>query len=88
MDLDETFGVARRPSHGERDVLAVALDVHTTNTGAYERSEEAQATDRAFLKERLAAWMPQWSNETKKDLGFLRFDEAVRHLLMAVLEEK
>ena len=37
-------------------ILQVALDVHMTTMGSYERSEETQKVDIAFLKERLANW--------------------------------
>ena len=71
----------------DRGLLEMALDIHATNTGAYERSDEAQEADKAFIRERLKQWMPQWDNETPEHTQFWRFDEAVRNLLRTVLEE-
>ena len=73
--------------HDNRSVLEIILDVHTTNTGSYERSDEDQTKDQEYLAKRLKDWYPQW-DLSKSQAGFLRFDEAVRNLVKVVLEEE
>lgn len=75
------------PLQDKRSVLEIALDIHTTNTGAYERSDADQNKDKEFLTKRLKDWHHQWDLTTKEKASFLRFDEAVRNLVRTVLEE-
>lgn len=45
---------------GRASILNVALDVHMTAVGSYDRSTGMQANDVAFLEQRLAAWEPSY----------------------------
>jgi len=74
----------------KRSLLEIALDIHTTNTGAYERTDAENQADKEKLAKRLEEWHPQWTlgKGSDRETTWLRFDEAVRHLLLTVLEEK
>ncbi len=68
-----------------RSMLEIALDVHTTNTGAYERSKDLQQLDIWLLEKRLLTWLEYSGSHQEK--GFHKFDKAVKHLIEVVLEE-
>lgn len=54
-----------------RNILSVALDVHSTAAGSFERSEEDQRRDLQTLRERLDNWKPTTHEKYKM------FDDAV-----------
>jgi len=67
---------------GERTVLGVCIDVRSTKTGSLERPEHEQISDILLLREILDTWVvqesPRWAH----------FDECVRSLILAALNEK
>jgi hypothetical protein len=63
-----------------RSLLDIALDVHMTNTGAYERGEQSYVADLRHLAKKLEEWEPGHANS-------LDFDMAVRELVEAALQE-
>jgi len=69
----------------ELDLLRVALDVHMTAMGSYERSYATgaaeQLNDVALLLTRLANWKPSSAGRSSD------FDEAVRNLLRVAVKE-
>jgi hypothetical protein len=64
-----------------RSVLDIALDIHMTTTGSYERSDEEQEADIAALKKRLDEW------KRSDILSSRPFDDCVRHLLSVAIWE-
>ncbi len=64
-----------------RSVLDVALDVHMTNTGAYDRPSQDQQDDLSVLREYLDNWRPSIPKECE------RFDNAVKEVIQAALVE-
>ena len=63
------------PEQKGRSILQVALDVHMTNTGSYERSDTDQQEDIQLLRRKLDTWEPPYTNA---------FDDAVRILIEMV----
>jgi hypothetical protein len=61
----------------DRNLLQICLDVHMAQTGAYERTEAEQRADRHLLRDRLWKWRESPNI----------FDEAVRQLIRATLNE-
>jgi hypothetical protein len=60
-----------------RSIVQIALDVHTTAAGSFERSDAAQFYDIGILSTVLDAW----------DEPTSEFDSAVRMLIETALEE-
>lgn len=63
-----------------RGILQIALDVHMTTSGSYERSNILQEKDIAILKNKLENWEPSLLNSRF-------FDECVRNLIESVVLE-
>lgn len=61
-----------------RSVLQLALDVHTSSTGSFERSVEDQERDCLALREVEHTW---------KNRGSCDFDDAVLELVRAAIHE-
>lgn len=71
----------REGDGGGRDTLLdVALDVHMTAVGSFDRSEERHTKDVVILQYAL----DHWKEGSPKSL---QFDNAVRELIEAALEE-
>jgi hypothetical protein len=66
---------------GDRSVLDVALDVHETAHGSYDRSTEAQDGDVLCLRHVLEHWHPTLNERARE------FDDAVRALIVIALKE-
>lgn len=64
-----------------RSLLQVALDIHMTKTGSYERSEQDQNNDVATLIHVLTFWEPTVQQE------YAEFDDAVKNLLTITVNE-
>ena len=64
-----------------RSLLDVALDVHMTNTGSYERSKQAQDNDIEVITLVLKTWEPTVHRKYEE------FDNAVKNLLTITLKE-
>jgi hypothetical protein len=63
------------PEQLGRSLPQIALDVHMTTTGSYERSDKDQQADIELLGYKMDHWEP---TENKKDLAF---DRAVLNLI-------
>lgn len=66
---------------GNRSILQVALDVHMTQTGAYERDHEKQRDDVKVLLHVLQNWKPT----THKRYEY--FDNAVHDLIWITISD-
>ena len=64
----------------DRGVLRIALDIHMTVTGSYERPDTEQHEDVEYLQKRLDEWGPSITNA--KD-----FDVMVKRLIEVALQE-
>lgn len=65
-----------------RDVMAIALDVHMTNIGSYEREREEQEKDRKLIWDILNNWEPSTCDRSR------RFEAAVKEVLWSAYAEK
>ena len=65
-----------------RNILQMALDVHGTTVGHYERSQQEQDLDIKYLTNRIKDW------RTYDDMPGHKFDFAVKQLVLAALEEE
>jgi hypothetical protein len=65
---------------GQRSILEVALEVHMTATGSYDRPEHEQELDITILKNRLETWEHSLTNA-------LWFDNTVKALITAAIWE-
>ena len=63
------------PCQRNRSLPQIALDVHLTTTGAYERSDAKQQTDIEFLKYKLDNWEDSCPKRS------LPFDTAVKQMV-------
>lgn len=72
---------ALRKEMGERTLLGIALDVHTTTTGSMERSYKKQQADIDFLKRVVREWEPSLLP------AYEEFDSAVLGVVLAALGE-
>jgi hypothetical protein len=68
----------------QRNILNIALQVHMTTVGSYERSHTTgmteQEADVQLLRERLANWRPS-------HLGSYAFDQACKSVVEAALKD-
>jgi len=69
------------PCQGNRSLPQIALDVHMTTTGAYERPDAKQQSDIGFLKYKLDNWEPSCPKTS------FPFDEAVHQMVCFALFE-
>lgn len=66
---------------GKRSLLEIALDVHSTTTGGYDRSAECQIEDVEALRIALNTWTESGIEK------FANFDYHVKQLVQIALEE-
>lgn len=84
-DLESTVPVVPDRQYlkdtGRSSILNVALDVHGTTTGSYERGESpTQEHDVEFLRGRLACWEPSFPSSKL-------FDEDCRQVVQRAVDE-
>lgn len=72
----------RAVKRDNRGAIGVALDVHETKSGSYERPRSEQKSDIAYLEQCLQCWEPSQCPRRAA------VDEAVRAFIVAVLQEE
>lgn len=77
VEISKITKVSIRQRQGNRSLLDIALTVHSTTTGAFERNLEDQIEDVNLLKDTINSWEPNRCT----------FDESVFKLIQEAIIE-